>query len=213
MDCKQLSFDMDQFLYESKDWKELVKDLCNSIVSENNLPEGSLYLAENKGKKEGKKEMTASYSVCIYEPEYPLEKNHGKEASRNTVVMNIKEDEKKTKTTIRILVRESTVDFVGLLDGAEDKGTQKGTYFHLFQFDATSIDEMIDAWMKYLKDVINYELRNYESKATPFGCCSHFVECSDAGECVHKNKLYACACYYKENLESGNVFYGKNKNI
>lgn len=46
-----------------------------------------------------------------------------------------------------------------------------------------------------------------------FGCCSRFNECSDYKKCVHKNKLFAYGCLYRRNLESGKIFYGKNRNI
>ena len=46
-----------------------------------------------------------------------------------------------------------------------------------------------------------------------FGCCSRYQACSDAKECLHPDKLFAFACKYRENLEQGKIFYGKNKNI
>lgn len=46
-----------------------------------------------------------------------------------------------------------------------------------------------------------------------FGCCSSYVECSDARHCVHTDLAYATACQYRANLESGRIFYGKNQNI
>ncbi len=46
-----------------------------------------------------------------------------------------------------------------------------------------------------------------------FGCCSKYLECSDAKECIHKDKNYAEACTYNSNLKKGRIFYGKNRNI
>lgn len=46
-----------------------------------------------------------------------------------------------------------------------------------------------------------------------FGCCSSYVECSDARHCIHTDPAYATACQYRANLESGRIFYGKNRNI
>lgn len=46
-----------------------------------------------------------------------------------------------------------------------------------------------------------------------FGCCGYYVECSDAKQCIHPDKLFARACAYRRNLENGRIFYGKNKNI
>lgn len=45
-----------------------------------------------------------------------------------------------------------------------------------------------------------------------FGCCHRYVECSDALKCLHPNLLHSFGCTYKKNLESGKVFYGKNRN-
>lgn len=46
-----------------------------------------------------------------------------------------------------------------------------------------------------------------------FGCCSKYLECSDAKKCIHDDKLYSTSCMYRKNLESGKIFYGKNQNI
>lgn len=46
-----------------------------------------------------------------------------------------------------------------------------------------------------------------------FGCCSSFIECSDLKKCLHQGNPEYIGCYYKENLEAGRIFYGKNKNI
>ncbi len=45
-----------------------------------------------------------------------------------------------------------------------------------------------------------------------FGCCSSFIECSDAKQCVNPNIKLSRGCYYKKNLEKGMIFYGKNAN-
>lgn len=49
--------------------------------------------------------------------------------------------------------------------------------------------------------------------ADNFGCCSRYIECSDALKCINPNRRLAKGCQYKINLENGKVFYGKNKNI
>lgn len=45
-----------------------------------------------------------------------------------------------------------------------------------------------------------------------FGCCSHYIECSDARKCVKENEDWSRACYYRKNLNSGKIFYGINAN-
>lgn len=55
--------------------------------------------------------------------------------------------------------------------------------------------------------------KNYSPKASSFACCARYEQCSDAKKCIHANQLYSKACEYRKNLESGKIFYGKNKNI
>lgn len=45
-----------------------------------------------------------------------------------------------------------------------------------------------------------------------FGCCSTYLECSDARECIHPDPIFALGCYYGKNLSAGRIFYGKNRN-
>lgn len=47
----------------------------------------------------------------------------------------------------------------------------------------------------------------------PFGCCHNFILCSDALKCIHPDPIFSSGCMYRENLEQGKVFYGKNRNI
>lgn len=47
---------------------------------------------------------------------------------------------------------------------------------------------------------------------TEFGCCSRYIECSDAKRCVNPDMDLSMRCYYKKNLRKGIIFYGKNKN-
>lgn len=44
-------------------------------------------------------------------------------------------------------------------------------------------------------------------------CCSRYMECSDAKTCVHPDKVFALDCGYRKILNSGRIFYGKNRNI
>lgn len=62
-----------------------------------------------------------------------------------------------------------------------------------------------------LKEVYKYLYLN--EPIDNYGCCSRFIECSDALKCLNPDKKLAKGCQYKENLELGKIFYGKNKNI
>jgi hypothetical protein len=44
-----------------------------------------------------------------------------------------------------------------------------------------------------------------------FGCCGSCEKCSDALKCIDPE--HGKYCYYRQNLEAGKVFYGKNRNI
>ena len=208
---------MNLFDIEERNWQEEISSLCDRLVQFHELPKNSLYLAKNmgrEGKIADKRDTVVSYSICIYEPEYPEVSSTEKDPSRNTVIMNIKIVELKTKANrFEVLVRDTSTDFVGMIPGMKDSGPVSKTYFRKFTFDESQLCKVLDGWLDYIEKLVEYELRTYVSKATRFACCSHFVECSDAKKCVHKNKLYACACFYKANLDAGKIFYGKNKNI
>lgn len=45
-----------------------------------------------------------------------------------------------------------------------------------------------------------------------FGCCSSYVECSNAKACLKKDIMFAGKCAYRLNLKAGRIFYGENKN-
>lgn len=71
---------------------------------------------------------------------------------------------------------------------------------------SAAASEYIPALQRMLEEMIwNY--------SADFGCCSHYVECSDALRCIQQDRLLSMSCQYKRNLYHGKVFYGKNKNI
>lgn len=66
--------------------------------------------------------------------------------------------------------------------------------------------------LPYLEKLMRDRLKSYKSKEPVYGCCHLYEECSDARTCLNKDKIYATVCSYRKNLESGRIFYGKNKN-
>jgi hypothetical protein len=40
-----------------------------------------------------------------------------------------------------------------------------------------------------------------------FGCCSHYVECSDVGKCIFTSDPDYDGCQYSKNLDAGRNFY------
>lgn len=54
------------------DWKSTIQSILDEVIEKEKLPKEGLFLAENLGKIGGKNEgKVVSYSICIYEPEYP----------------------------------------------------------------------------------------------------------------------------------------------
>lgn len=63
-------------------------------------------------------------------------------------------------------------------------------------------------WSRSMKPVV---FRSLGSDV--FGCCNDFERCSDAKSCLHPHEIFYNHCMYRDNLESGHIFYGKNKTV
>jgi hypothetical protein len=77
-------------------------------------------------------------------------------------------------------------------------------------FDIASLDDV--SALSGLFSSIREVLRRNASVET-FGCCSSFDECSDQRECLHPKEFCYLGCMYRQNLEAGRIFYGKNRNV
>lgn len=183
------------------DWKTTVQHMLDELVIEEELPAQSLYLMANYSKN-GRK--ITSYSICIYEPDYPLSPNTKKDSTRNSIVLNIKEN----GTNLELMIGKTCFEEIGVPEGADVKEIKSDKlYMHvIFPADHSEL-------VNYIKKNTKYACTNYSSKASSFGCCSRFNDCSDAKKCIHVNKLYSKACIYRQNLEAGKIYYGKNRNI
>lgn len=196
---------MEQYSIFSKPdqfWKDL-QNLLDELIISLELPKHSLHLYSNisaKGKNAGKE---VSRSICIYEPEYPLVKEVVDNPGRNSIVLNVQ-----ANSRIELSIRDLQFSSIPLPDTAEIAKTISRPDFTQVFFGRDDINIM-----PYIKKNIIYCLQHYRSKEKSFGCCSQFEKCSDAKKCVHTNKLYSTACLYRHHLESGRIFYGKNKNV
>ena len=83
--------------------------------------------------------------------------------------------------------------------------------FVTYTIDVGNGQEIEECIRLIFKGVNKYVYDNYVAES--FGCCSRFVECSDAMTCTHPDELHAKGCMYKTNLDNGRIFYGKNKNV
>lgn len=183
------------------DWKRAIQSMLDTIVHERDLPKHSLYLKANVS-RDGQK--IVSYSVLIDEPDYPLPRNGKRVPLHISTVLRIKE----TRKRIELLICTSVFKYVAAPEEAEIKNVEADSANTHVLFPKGSY-----SLVSYIKRITEYELENYVSQAATFGCCNKFIECSDAKRCVHENKLYSKACSYRANLESGRIFYGKNRNI
>lgn len=188
-------------------WTDRVRQMLIDLIAELELPEGSLYLSDNYGTSANTKDRIVSYSVCIWEPDYPPLPNM--KPGQNKIVLSIKPKNEHLELSIRADqegdLRKCLPDDAALL---KQSATEQKNDTVRVRFAETSPSL---PW--YIKQHTVYCYQGYISKARSFGCCHRFKECSDAKKCLHPNKLYATACMYRNHLDAGRIFYGKNKNV
>lgn len=148
------------------------------------------------------------YSIWILEPKSM------KKSDRIFSIVVINTD--KTKR-YEIETKYDYCNYVPVPDGAiekvynvkskdtEGRVTQRKKYVVHFTLDNSEISN-------YLLRLIKRTVEDFKP-SDKFGCCSKYNECSNLKKCVHKDKLYSRSCWYRQNLESGKIFYGVNKNI
>lgn len=71
----------------------------------------------------------------------------------------------------------------------------------------------IDSDMKLQRAIVvalQSVVKQYPKK---FDCCSRYIACSDAKHCIHPDRRFSADCGYRKILNSGRIFYGKNRNI
>lgn len=193
----------------SDNWKTNVREMLEVLVAEYELPSGSLFLSDNVGQKDPS--TIISHSVCIWEPDYPAMPNNVPEQNKLvlTATMPLKTDKSVLEFSVR---KEQEKDLHQFLPADAEIMTETKT-----DIETRSVRIRIKSTSPNLTDYIKkhtaYCIQRYQSKADRFGCCSLMEECSDAMRCLHVNKLYSKSCMYRENMENGRIFYGKNRNI
>ena len=69
-------------------------------------------------------------------------------------------------------------------------------------------------YSKFISTVSDFCKDKFNKTASViFGCCNDFIRCSDELKCLKSENPDYRGCLYRKNLESGRIFYGKNKNI
>ena len=197
---------------DEPEWKTSIKKMLADLIEKYELPAGSLYLSDNYGQVERTKNTIVSYSVCIWEPDYPSSRYE--KPGQNVLVATL------APTTVRKRIGNFDTSFSkSIADHLQDYLPLDAEVFPQNNSDLKtntirmSIPMDSPQLTDYIKRHTVYALDHYVSKAGRFGCCSHYNECSDAKKCVHPNKLYSRACFYREHLEKGEIFYGKNRNV
>lgn len=71
-------------------------------------------------------------------------------------------------------------------------------------------NEQLRAVLNELKEKKRLIFRNLVEEV--FACCNDYILCSDERACIHAKDRFYNGCTYRSNLESGIIFYGKNKN-
>lgn len=180
------------------DWKKLTEQIITEVIEEKELYSNAVYLAENKGVNGN----IVSYSICIWEKDYPDTSNEKTLPDRNLVIINIKDPARKNRlSALRLASMDTNIEMPSDMEYVDNK------------IPYWIIEKDSENYSSYIKRLIENAVENYSPKADVFGCCSKYNQCSDARKCLHQNLLYSKACFYRKNLESGKIFYGKNKNI
>ena len=191
-------------------WQDSIRIMLKELIEKYELPKNSLYLSDNKGQKDPS--LTISYSICIWEPNYPTTPED--KPMQNQLVLTITPSTAKSRPDdLDLSIREDQErelrkflpkDAQILTQTKSDIATKSIRI--RFKNDSDSL-------VGYTKENTKYCIEHYVSKEASFGCCGLFEKCSDAKKCIHENRLYSKACIYRNRLEQGFIYYGKNRNI
>jgi len=199
-------FDMDglnQNLYD-----KFIKDLqgvCDYLVHELNYPSHFLVVNKSEGK------TVTSFSVAVNEPVSPFGTVDESKASSAAGFLYMKDSAtKKDAGKIQIHVPVNVFEAEEAPLSAESVRRDPKGAASYYEVKVQLSDESL---IPYLGRIVKRMLSGYVSSQPRFGCCHLYKECSDAQHCVHDNPLFVLACQYKRNLESGKIFYGRNRNI
>lgn len=166
---------------------EMLNQIIEKIIHELNvkleLPEDFISLEHNKN---------GSETVWLIEP---LTKTKSK------FVLNYSIKSPTQKSYFCFEVPNALIDKISIPETAEIKTTKSNTIHTFLNF--REQDTEIE---KFIEDAIIYYVETFKPSER-FGCCHRYKECSDAKKCLHPDQFYSKACWYRENLENGKIFY------
>lgn len=161
----------------------IIKDINYEIQLSHNIPENFLYVAQN---------TDGSESIWLREPVT---------GKKTKLAFNYNVKGRKNDKYFSFSIKNILVSKIEIPADAELKtlSSDKINTYVIFRFWNYSTTN-------FIKDVVVYYVETFEP-SDKFGCCGKYLECSKAEKCLHNNKFYAKACWYRKNLESGNIFY------
>ena len=163
--------------------KDIVETLTKKLIISQNIPENFIFLEHNRNNSE---------TVWLIEPV---------DGKRSKFVLNYSIKSPNAKSYYCIEVPNALIDKISIPETAEIKKIKSNTTHTFLNFRTWNAE--IE---KFIEDTITYYVENFKP-SVKFGCCHRYKECSDAKKCLHPDQFYAKACYYKENLENGKIFY------
>lgn len=185
----------------TNDFDQLVYNILQETIALEELPPNSLYIYPNLSDA-GK---LNSQSICVNEPDFPFDSHNVNRIKKNASFLKYEHNK-----VLTLHIRDSYMKLLTLPSSATTKKTKADKGFTRVIF--KSITNDLNSLEDLVRAIVKIGLDKYESESS-FGCCSQFMKCSDAKKCIHENKLYSKGCQYRKNLDSGRIFYGKNRNI
>lgn len=163
-------------------YDKMIEEITQAIEwasREMKLPDGFLKLIENQ----------KTHSVWIIEPVTK---------AKSQMILTITQRGKTNKKYVRIEAKTAIINRTNLSIMTSYENDASLSYY-----DVKDIKESCTSLFYVI-------IRDYAERFVPsdkFGCCEKYRECSAAKKCLHYDLFYAKACWYRKNLESGNIFY------
>lgn len=168
--------------------KNFIEKISSEIIISHNIPENFIMCILNHQPATGYE----SESVWLTEPVT------GK-LSKMAFNCNVKG--KKNNKYFSFAIKNDLINKIHIPENAEIKNIKSDKLNTYINFNIWN-----DYVVKFMKDIIIYYVETFEP-SDKFGCCSKYKECSEAKKCLHNDKFYSRACWYKKNLEAGKIFY------
>lgn len=170
-------------MHESASIVKMINEINSEIAESHNIPENFLCVTENKD---------GSESVWLREPVTN---------KKSKMAFNYAIKGRKNAQYFSITVKNKVVSLLSVPENVTVKTINSDKESTYINFDSWN-----DKVRTFAKAIITHYIETFEP-SDKFGCCGKYAECSKEGKCIHDNKFYAKACWYRKNLESGKIFY------